>query len=367
MIGPLFVVRLAAARGQRRAILVNALWMCLPVAIAAGAFLAYNFKYLYFYYVTWGADENRHLPLRESATHLYMAASHVGNVLIWCALAAIAINIVCIRKLQAPDWKPLWLALAAPLFLVLRGVGLNPFVTMPAVFGFLLFACLPFVGIQPAARFLWARAMIGILLAGGAIACAAAAGQPQMYTGPSVTSMPGMRAVIDRASQDARSRGLRRVQFVAPELGDFYSCGIINVLIYEYGATPGDEKNMKGVEHAVGGMYLPDGLSYLFPDELAFTASDELFWKIRVAGSSDEEKLGNVVGMMVADNPDYLLLPDDATVKWLEHDRGFYFINMHTRAIVSRLRALNKWVSLGDPVPVDANEKIEVLAPRDIQ
>ena len=113
MIGPLFLVRLAAASGKRRAILVNALWMCLPVMIATGVFLAYNFSYLYFYYVTWGADENRNLPWKESAIHLKMAESHVGDVLIWCALAAVAINLLCMRKpFPRLDWKPIWLTLA---------------------------------------------------------------------------------------------------------------------------------------------------------------------------------------------------------------------------------------------------------------
>jgi hypothetical protein len=357
MLGPLFFVRLAAARGQRRALLVNAVWMCFPVTIAAGAFLAYNFSYLYFYYVTWGADENRNLPWSQAAIHLDMARSHVGNVLIGCALAAIAINLVCIRKgFPRLDWKPVWLMLAAPLFLVSRGVGLNPFVTMPAVFGFLLFACVPFEGTQPASRFLWARAAMGMLLAGGAFAAAAAAGQPQMYSGPSITSMPGVRAMIDRASQDARSRGLQRIEFIAPELGDCHSCMISNVLIYEYGAIPGDGK----------GLYVPGGLSYHFPNELTFTASDELFWQMNVAGHTDEEKVKNVVAMMAADSPDYLLLPDAATLDWLERVRGFYFINRETRKIVSGLLALNKWVSLGDAVRVDANEKIEVFAPREV-
>jgi hypothetical protein len=355
MIGPLLLVRIAAARGKRRALLVNCLWMCLPVSISVGAFLAYNFTYLYFYYVTWSPDANRHLPLKQSSQHLNMAVSHVGDVLLWCALAAIAIHIACIRKRVRLDWKPVWLAMAAPLFLVYRGAGLNPFVSMPAVFGFLLFACLPFEGIQPASRFLWARAAVGILLAGGAIASAVAAGQPQIYNGPSVTSMLGVRALIDRASQDALSRGFPRIEFIAPELGDCHSCMISDVLIYEYGAIPGDGK----------ALYVPGGLAYHFPHELTFTASDELFWKMNVAGSSEEEKLGNVVSMMGAERPAYLLLPDEKTLNWLENDRGYYFINRETRQLMSRLLASTKWVSLGDPIRVDSNETMGVYAPRD--
>lgn len=355
MLGPLWLVRLATARGKWRALLMNTMWMCLPVLISAGAFLAYNFKYLYFYYVTWNPDANQHLPWRESWRHFDMAKSHVGTVLLWCALGAVAINIICIRKLPRPDWKPSWLAVIVPFFLAYRGAGLNQFVSMPAVFGFLLFACVPFEGIQPAARYFWARASIGILLASGAVACAAAAGQPQPYSGPSLTSMPGVRRMLDRASQDARARGFPRIEFIAPELGDCHSCLISNIPIYEYGAVPGDGK----------ALYVPGGLTYHFPEELTFTASDELFWKMKVPGDSEQERLGNVVSMMAAVSPDYLLLPDEKTLEWLEHDRGHYFINRQTRELMSRLLALNKWVSLGDPIQVDANERIGVYAPRE--
>jgi hypothetical protein len=354
MLGPLLLVRLIAARGRRKALLMNLLCMCLPVTISAGAFLAYNFSYLYFYYVTWSPDANRHLPWSESVLHFSTAKSHFGDALLWCALAAVAINFVCIRKLQWLDWKPLWLALAAPLFLAWRGAGINPFVTMPAVFGVLMFACLPFLGTQPAARFLWARTAIGLALAGGAVACAADAGKPQMYTGPSVTNMPGIRAMLDRATSDARARGFSRIEFIAPELGDCHSCMISNVLIYEYGAAPGDGK----------GLYVPGGLTYHFPEELTFTASDELFWKLNVAGNTRDEKLASVVSMMVSQSPDYLLLPDEKTLTWLEHDRSFEYINLQTRSLMSRLLALNKWKSLGDPIEVDAHEKLEVFAPR---
>ena len=354
MLGPLFVARLVARRANRRALLTNALLMCIPLGIAIGAFLIHNFSYLFYYYVTWGADENRHLPWSESVTHFRTAASHVGEVLKWCALAAMAIHAGCVRKrFPAVDWKLIWLAAAAPLFLAVRGAGINPFVTMPAVFGFLMFACFPFKGMPPAFRYRWAGVAIGIILAGGALESTTYAFQPQIYTGISVTSMPGVRALIDRASQDASSRGLPRVEFIAPELGDCHSCMISDILTYEYHAMP-----VAGKALAV-----PGGLTYHFPEELTFTASDELFWD-KVPGKSEQEKVQSVAAMMEAQSPAYLLLPDDDTLKWLEEARSMYYINRKTRELRSRLLATGKWVSLGEPVQVDANERIEVFAPR---
>ncbi len=70
--------------------------------------------------------------------------------------------------------------------------------------------------------------------------------------------------------------------------------------------------------------------------------------------------------MMAAASPVYVLLPDEKMLDWVEHDRGYYFINRQTRELMSRLLALNRWSSLGDPIQVDANEKIEIYAPRGI-
>lgn len=354
MIGPLFAVRLIASTGKRIALLKNCLWMVLPVCLSGAVFLLHNFSYLYFYYVTWSPDANAHAPWKESSKHFEMAESHIGPALLWCGLAAAALNIVLKKGLPRLDWRPIWLAVSAPLFLAYRGAGLNPFVSMPAVFGFVLFACVPFAGVQPAFRFLWSRAVVGVFLGGAAIAAVAAAGQPQPYTGLNYTSMPGMRAVLDRASRDASSKRLARVELIAPELGDFYSCMVSNVLTYEYGAMPGEGK----------ALYVPGGLTYHFPHELTFSASDDLFWKINVKGDTEPERFNNIVSMMTAWSPDYLLLPDEATLKWLEHDRSFNYINRQTRGLMSRLMALGKWASLGDPVQVDPNEKIEVFAPR---
>ena len=353
MLGPLLAIRLATARGKRRAIMENVLWMCVPVMIAIAAFLAYNFSYLYFYYVTWSPDANRHRAVARKCDpfHHGGVARGTGAAVVRAGCGRDQLRL-CERWFPRLDWRPLWLAVAPPLFLMVRGAGLNPFVSMPAIFGFFLFACVPFEGVQPVARFLWGRVAVGILIAGGAIAAAASAGQPQLYTGLSTTSMPGVRAVIDRASSDAISRGWPRVEMYAPMLGDFHSCSVSNVLTYEYGAIPRDDK----------AMYIPRGLIYHFPMELTFMAPEELFWKINLHGNSEQERLKDAVSIVAA-SPDYLLLPDEATLEWLESARSGHYINGKARELRSRLLAMGKWVRLGNPVRVGANESIEVFAP----
>jgi hypothetical protein len=355
MLAPLLAIRFWNARGRRRSLAVNCAWMCAPIAIAVGAFLIYNFNYLYYYYVTWNPDANRHLPWSQSYPHLLMTIWHVGHVMVECSLAAFVLNFFMglpngVRQL---DWKLVWLAEAAPLFLFFRGAGLNPFVSMPAVFGSLLFAYLPFRGDQPAFHRAWAGVLIGVLAAAASIFNVVASDRQQPYAAPSTTSMAGFKSVVDVMNRDASLRGSRRIEYIAPEIGDFNSGALANVLIYEYRAMPGQD----------AALHAASGLAYDFPEEAAFTPSAEVQWKLDVPGNTDEEKMAYLVSM-AAGLANYLLLPDEATVDWLEHNVGYNYANLKTRELKTRLLAMGEWVQIGGAARTSEHESIEVYARR---
>jgi len=355
MLAPLLAIRFWNARGRRRALAAHCAWMGVPIVFAVGAFLIYNFHYLYFYYVTWNPDANRHLPWSQSYPHLLMTIWHVGYVMVECSLAAFVLNFLMglPNRIRQIDWKLVWLAEAAPLFLFFRGAGLNPFVSMPAVFGSLLFAYLPFRGDQPAFHRGWARVSIGVLAAAASIFNVVASNRQRPYVAPSTTSMAGFKAVVEQMNRDASLHGLRRIEYIAPEIGDFNSGALANVLIYEYGAMPGRD----------GALHAASGLAYEFPQEAAFTPAAEVQWKLDVPGSTDEEKMANLVSMAPR-LAEYLLLPDEATVDWLERNLGFNYANLKTRELKARLLATGGWVRLGDAAAPSPHESIEVYARR---
>ena len=221
----------------------------------------------------------------ESYPHLQMAVWHVGYVMVVCLMAAFALNYSLGRGRQI-DWKILWLAAAAPLLLFLRGAGINPFVSIPAVFGCLLFAYLPFRGSQPAFSRPWACATIGALAAGASIFNAFTPNVPTPYSGPPSTYMAGFKSLIERMRQDASVRGLHRVEYIVPESGDFHFSALANVLTYEFGAVPNKNHELQA-----------GGLIFDFPHQKAFTPTDELLWKLDVPGDTDMEKMDNLFSM----------------------------------------------------------------------
>ena len=226
--------------------------MAIPYA-AALWFLVGNYAMLHFYYAEWSPDANRHLPLWQALSHGVFGLAHLGIPLLAASLAAFVSAARKRKRIQplAIDWRLAWLAASPALFLILRGAGLNPYVSMPCVFGVLMFAFFPWRdarGEEAVSRPVCALAVAACLLT------AATAELPHPLRGVSPTHAAAMHSLIDRIVDDARARGLRDVYYGIPEIGDFHSCAFINTLIYDYRGR---------VES--GGVLLPSGASLFLP------------------------------------------------------------------------------------------------------
>ena len=353
MIGPLWLLRLwRAPRGRRAVLLRNTGWMVLPVSVGL-LFQVYNFHFLYFYYAVIEGDANRHLPLTQSAMHLILAGSHLGVALAGASLAILALNLGrdIGKRLGLIDWTVLWLALAPVLFLMIAGAGLNPFVSMPAVFGFLLFSYFPLrqPGMVPAGRI--ARWAVCVLLPGACLWNVVEARRPQLFTGADTTRMDGMKALVQRINADAAIHKRGEVRYIIPEIGEFHQCSFDNVLIYEYGGTPRNNGEIK----------LPSGPLYVFPGQVFFGASQPGDWDRDFPGKSDSARMDTVTSMAIG-TADYLLLPTGQALDFLEQHRSFNFINEKVRELKRRLLATGLWVRLGDPVAISPDESIEVYS-----
>ena len=123
--------------------------MILPVAAVALPYFLFHFPFLYYYYAEWNLDANAHLSWGASVAHLAFAFQHLGWTMAVAAGLCFAASLWDNRKsfrVSHLDWKLFYLGSAPVLFLVLRGAGLNPFVSLPAVFGWLLFLLAPVSG-----------------------------------------------------------------------------------------------------------------------------------------------------------------------------------------------------------------------------
>src|SRR5262249_49155705 len=110
------------------------------------------FRALHYYYFVWNTAANENLPIGRSYAHLQIL---LGQNIGWPIIAFLGLSIVLAAIHRRAEGVPLWLALnwdalwlgASPLvFLILWGAGFNPFVSMLASGGLVIFGEAPWIG-----------------------------------------------------------------------------------------------------------------------------------------------------------------------------------------------------------------------------
>ena len=335
--GPLAIADLVCLP-QRRQRCVG--WLCAAAIAGLGGawFYVLNREYLYYYYAIWNGDANAALGPLESWRHAKHAIRHVGIA----ALAfAVVFRIACTSAAgPAPtrlgiDWRRwlgmrpelLWLAIAPVALLMIRGAGLNPFVSMPASLGLLLAVLVP-ARPSPAPVALSARTVASL---GGLfviLICMLAAIAFSLHRGPSGGAMAAHRSILRAIAADARSRAVPAVSFGASTVGPVHSASLLNVGLF-------DIPEAHGTSHALeldGVVCTPDsGL------ELAAAAD----WR-RVPGDTLEEKL-RALGERASATIDYMVIPTASTCRTVERRFGHDIVNHHATAMREQLLGTGTW------------------------
>jgi len=351
MFAPLLAARLLCS-GRRGALrlLGRLLAFWLPAAVLGSWSLLVKYPYLTAYYSSGGSDANANLPLWKALMHVPLAGWHIGVPLTLVAIPALvfqlrercALSPSRLALVRSVDWRLLWLGSAPVLMLVLRGAGPNIFVSIPAVFGWLLFVLLPFRG--PLEDNRRQRKLAALLVA----ACALNAVYGiKLHAFPAGTA-PGMNAVrsaIERMHADAVARRMANVAYATAHVADFQETTIRNVLIFEYGGVGRDQA------------YTWRGVTFRAPDPGPFGGLHEAEWRAAVPGRDDAERIQNLVRLALRDI-DYFFLPDEPTLAWIEQNRAFNFINTKTRAFERLVLATGQWDLLGAPLVVSPHETI---------
>jgi hypothetical protein len=367
MFAPLIAIRLVlASNPERKRILAGLGWLMLPIAAVAAPYFLTHFSYLYYYYAQWNLDAGARLPLRAGIGHISAAMAHVG----YAGGATLFFFIAALwqaRKrasLRSIDWKLLYLGCAPVLLLVLEGAGLNPFVSMPAVFGSFLFLLAPIQGRG------WQMITLGTKLGGIALAFAAAwniAHAPGQVSFPH-TNMAALREAIDRMTLDASQRKLATADFVSLHNWNFHPQFVRNVLINEYGyeASHWSLTSPSGVRWEPYYVWdHPDGAyEWPFTMEWPYTAATPLVWRQEVPGENDDEKI-NWLAQTAIQHIDYIFVPDDATIDFLEKYISNNFVNTKVRAIKKRFLETGAWEMLGLPLEITNVERVEIYRKKD--
>jgi len=359
MFGPLLAARvLFGSRAERIRVVTRLLACWIPPAVVGSFALIANFEVLHYYYFVWGADPNANLPLSRSLVHVLLAGDSIGIPLTLAAIPALLLRLWDGRSVygrswrnwaKALDWRVLWLGTAPVLMLVIRGAGLNPFASMPAVFGWLLFCFLPFVR-DPAGSSFGRNVMAALVVA----ACLANAAHGYwMHRDPRglAPAMPALRRAVDLIHDDTLRSGRTLARFATAHIVDFDALSLRSVLVFEYGAAPRNNAMTYG------------GVAFRAEDTGAFSTAVRVSWERDVAGRNDEEKLATLVSLASRDL-DYIFLPDARSLDWLEKNRAFNFANTKTRALKTRLLATGQWEPLGEPLVASPNETVQLYRKR---
>lgn len=333
-------------------------------AIGCLWFFVLNYEALYYYYVVWNTDANAHLPVRTSLRHVAFAVEHIG-----IPAAVMAISIPLVIRVDAmrrrrhgaepssaqpwwafpiPDWRMAWIGLAPVLFLVARGAGLNPFVSMPAVFGLTLVlgglgggvAWTEIRDHRPSRSAL-------VVLAGIAVACTAitAAHAWKAHAGGPIDSMTAHREAIDAIVADARRVGRDEARYGTTHCFYFNQASLEGVALFDHPAAVWD-----GSSPRIDGVALRPNATF------AIAAEADL---ARVPGVTEAEKVEHVL-TTATDTIDYLAIPDEATARYVQERMPFNVINRFAVVIRDRLLESGRWEPVSGAIRNGEHEVVRI-------
>jgi hypothetical protein len=344
--GPMVLVQaLWSGRGGWLRLAVGCAVVAVTVLVLALWYYLLNYQQLYYYYVIWNPDANADLPLAQSVEHLKFAFHNTG----WFAFGGVlgvtvlaGISWMCVRngKLSLENWHKPALALVAAVmptaFLVLRGAGWNPYVSMPTAFGLLLLplALIPWGVVSGPLRVMIRLVPLGVMVGAVVYGCLTLRPEDGLRS-----YMPAYKEAVGSLVDDARARGwIHPVRVSTVGLGGLPSMGIENVLVYEFGFRPQGRRRYRG-----------DGLVYE-RSGIRYTPSSPVEWETMNAPA--EDKIVDWLAKQASEDLAYIYLPDEAALDFLETKVAFNHGNKYARELKRRILATGRWEKITEPVPI---------------
>jgi hypothetical protein len=151
------------------------------------------------------------------------------------------------------------------------------------------------------------------------------------------------------------------VDFVSFHNWNYHPSFVRNVLINEYGfrATRALLMSPEGVPWQPSYHWKHQAGTF----EGLVTASVPVVWQEEVEGTTDEEKVAWMV-QTAGTHIDYVFLPDDTTIDFMEKYISNNFINTKVRAIKKGLLQTGEWEKLGTPLAITDFERVQLYSNR---
>ena len=341
-----------SGRHERRVLLANAALACGIAAVLSVWFYLDQFDHLHYYYAVWNPDARASLSLAQSSQHITFALNALGwsifaFIIAWylvrlCSTKFSLTTTHVISLMRQCNWVALWVALAPVVFLVLRGAGLNPFVSMPSAFALYVFLAAPLC--QQARSHVSQDSVF--LLFGLAIAVLLQA-IPQGITShleANTGRMSAHREVLDTLFQDAKQLDKKQILFTTIHTYYMTTASLFNVLTYDYPSSWKDR------------VLVVEGISFRRVGYL--TPAVEVEWE-HLSGTNRGEKLESVT-RFINEKIDYVVLPTDETLDFLETHIRHVFVNIVARSLKTSILNTGRWTPVSATIQQSVDEKVVV-------
>ncbi len=214
----------------------ESLWMGVPLLVMMGIYLINDFAHLYNYYCVRNVDSLAKLPLEQALGHWnYLWQFKVGG---WGVPLLVVFTWRTYQAWQVWGWGfwkklnvvALWCGVVPLGVLILNGMGLNPFVCFPALFGVVMFLLFPFRGL-PAWKVGPIGAALAALFATGALLDGYRSNDEYAGRFPSAQ----VENMVWRMQAEVKREGLREVSYRICNAG-FFDWGVpIFWMVYKQG------------------------------------------------------------------------------------------------------------------------------------
>ncbi len=347
MLGPVILLTVVF---NRKTLLSQCGGMAIGGVVAACGclwFYIINFDHLKYYYVEWNTDANAALSWFESLGHLRYVRKALGvPLLVFFLVGYLSVLfhrdqrdklLAALRQYRHEVAALAWIGLMPIAILVAKRAGMNPFVSMPAVFGIVAVLLIPLLAITQANR---RRGVLGV-----SVVTVWGVSLLLGYTSHTRTEFDSMKGRQDVLRAVAlQSDGNARLSVVT--LGKFNTSSLMSTLLFDV-----DAQNRKpGLVRWQNVNFRPKRL---------FQIAAKTEWD-SVYGANDREKVESMF-QLANRELDFVVIPTRETAAMLSLETSNRIINRQAEPIRKRFLESPSWSPVSNPIEAEPGQRFVLL------
>lgn len=369
---PLVIFRLVQVREKKAFVTKIAMAIAVTVLIA-GWFYYLHHQYLYYYYFQWNTDANANVSFSRASRHVLAAAKSIGPFVAVYLLSMYVISRSIPNSIQSQIEKRshskrdlnsesriektsdytsknpsvfywlLWIGVAPLVLLIAKRSDVNPFVSLPASIGLMLFwmnfqrSRIELLASQRTMRVTYTSCICLIL--------AMSYGYVEHRKGPVPSTAEAQQEIIQAIQVDAKADGKKTISFANVVLTDICDASIKSSLQYE----------MQG-KYVSGNQVECDGVTYQSSE--LFMLPAQVDWD-GMQGDTIKEKVAHRFERAKSEI-DYLICPTMESVPNIQAEFRASLTSKYAPQIIAEALAADFLKPISEPVHIRSGVKLVV-------